>query len=186
MVLFVECDGATNDACMNGNTSSCSGQGTLGNFVSGTPYPLCNPPSSSALNAFGSGYSLQYIPAIYLICPDKKTTKVNGYTSAQLYNKMMQKCPPATDVASYTTNEEFVIYPNPSPENITISATFNSNENLEIIISDIMGKTLMDINENAASGNLNKNIDLNNFSSGIYFITLKSRTRVEVKKFVKE
>lgn len=94
MVLWVEGDGNTNNACMT-NSSGCTG-GTQGNWVSGTPYPMCNPPSGSALSSFLSGYQIAYYPTMYLICPDKTTTKVDQYTTTQLYNTMMSKCPPPT------------------------------------------------------------------------------------------
>jgi len=77
------------------------------------------------------------------------------------------------------------IYPNPSSENITITALFNRSENLQIGITDILGKTLFSIDEKVASGKLNKTIDLKSFSSGIYFVTLKTAEGTEVKKVVK-
>src|SRR5207253_898113 len=88
MVLFVEGDNATTNADMMG-----TGTNTQGNWVSGTPYPMCNPPS---VTTFNSNYAIGYFPTMYMICPDKKTTKVDQYTTAQLYSTMMSKCPPVT------------------------------------------------------------------------------------------
>ena len=88
MVIFIEGDNATTNADMNG-----TGSNTQGNWTAGTPYPMCNP---SPVATFNSNYAIGYFPTMYMICPDKKTTKVDQYTTAQLYNTMMAKCPPPT------------------------------------------------------------------------------------------
>lgn len=105
MVLFIEGDNATTDPCMSG-PSGCTG-GSQGNWLSGTPYPMCNP---SPVATFNSGYQIGYFPTMYLICPDKKTTKVDQYTTVQLYNTMMAKCPPPT--AAIDAGISGVITPN--------------------------------------------------------------------------
>jgi hypothetical protein len=93
MVIFIEGDGATTNADMQG-----TGSNTQGNWVSGTPYPMCNPPAGTALNTFKSGYGIAYFPTMYLICAgDKKTKKVDQYTTAQL-TTAMNACP-VTQVA---------------------------------------------------------------------------------------
>lgn len=93
MVFFIEADGSTNDPCMT-NSAGCTG-GTQGNWITGTPYPMFNP-ASAVINPINSGYQIGYYPTCYMICPDKKTTKVDQYTTTQLYNTMMSKCPPPT------------------------------------------------------------------------------------------
>ena len=70
MVIWIDGDGATTNADMNG-----TGGNTQGNWVSGTPYPMCNPPSGAALTAFNgaSGFDINYFPTCYLVPPYDQT-----------------------------------------------------------------------------------------------------------------
>lgn len=92
MVLYIEGDGATSDQCMT-NAAGCTGGPSQGNWVSGTPYPMCNP-VTALINAFNTAYKIAYFPTMYMICPNKLTTKVDQFTTAQLSNAMMKQCPP--------------------------------------------------------------------------------------------
>jgi len=96
MVLFIEGDGATGNDCMNGVTSTCSN--TQGNWVSGTPYPMCNP-ASAQINPFNSNYAIAYFPTIYMICPNRTITEVGQVTTAQLY-AAKTSCPAAASQAN--------------------------------------------------------------------------------------
>lgn len=80
MVLFVEGDNTTGNDCMNGITSTCPN--TQGNWVSGTPYPMCNPASATAFN---NNYNINYFPTIYMICPNRTITEVGQQNTAGLY-----------------------------------------------------------------------------------------------------
>lgn len=77
-VVFVEGDGTTDDTKMSGGT------GSQGNWLSGTPYPMCNPASSLA-NTFNDNYEINYFPTVYMICPDRTVKEVGTLTAAQLY-----------------------------------------------------------------------------------------------------
>lgn len=110
MVIWIEGDGNTNNACMT-NSGGCTG-GTQGNWVSGTPYPMCNPASGSALSSFLSGYQIQYYPTMYLICAaDKKTKKVDQYTTSQLA-AALNACPPPAPSAANDAGIPTIVSPN--------------------------------------------------------------------------
>ncbi|MCH2224089.1 MAG: T9SS type A sorting domain-containing protein [Crocinitomicaceae bacterium] len=59
VVLFVEGDGSTTIDDLNG-----TGAATIGDWVTGTPYPIIDDASLSTL------YQIGYYPTIYRICPD--------------------------------------------------------------------------------------------------------------------
>jgi archaellum component FlaF (FlaF/FlaG flagellin family) len=65
MVLLIECDTQTDDACLYG-----VGGNTVGDWVSGTPYPIVNDSTTSWMNSVASLYQLSYYPTIFGICPD--------------------------------------------------------------------------------------------------------------------
>jgi len=98
-VVFVEGDGATTDAEMSGGT------GSQGNWLSGTPYPMCNP-AQAAANAFDADYEIGYFPTIYMICPDRTIKEVGQLTTAQLYALVAPtpQCPAKINVDVTPTN----------------------------------------------------------------------------------
>ena len=56
------------------------------------------------------------------------------------------------------------LFPNPVQNNLTISTSFDTYQNIEIL--DISGKKVTVINENST------NIDFSGFKSGIYFVKI--------------
>jgi hypothetical protein len=76
--VFVEGDGTTGDNLMSG------GAGSQGNWLSGTPYPMCNP-AQAAADQFNNDYEIGYFPTVYLICPDRTVKEVGQMTAAQLW-----------------------------------------------------------------------------------------------------
>lgn len=79
MVFYIEGDGATTLADLNGATT-----GTQGDWVTGTPYPIINP-SSTATTTFNTNYAIGYFPTIYKVCPDRSITEVGQASTATLY-----------------------------------------------------------------------------------------------------
>jgi Secretion system C-terminal sorting domain len=78
MVFFIEGDGTTTNADLNG-----TGSNTQGNWVTGTNYPIIDP-AASTINAFNSDYAIGYFPTIYMICPDNKIYEVGQQPEAGL------------------------------------------------------------------------------------------------------
>jgi hypothetical protein len=88
MVFFIEGDGATTLADLQGSTS-----GTQGDWITGTPYPIINP-ASTATTTFNNDYNIGYFPTIYMICPNRVISEVGQATTTNLYAGM-SSCPPA-------------------------------------------------------------------------------------------
>jgi hypothetical protein len=77
-VMFLEPDFATNTDCLYG-LSSCSGSGTWGNWVAGTPYPIANLSGSNG-GGIPSTYYVAYYPMVYIISPDKRTWEIQDFS----------------------------------------------------------------------------------------------------------
>ena len=91
-VFFVECDGSTGLAQLNG-----TGGNTQGNWVTGTPYPILD-------NAtIPNSYAVAYYPTVYVICPNKTVTLHDQGTTAQLY-AARNACPPSATVANFVAS----------------------------------------------------------------------------------
>jgi len=82
MVFFIEGDASTTVADLNG-----TGGNTQGNWVTGTPYPIIDPGTST--NTFNNDYNIGYFPTIYMVCPaDKKIYEVGQLPEPQLVAAM--------------------------------------------------------------------------------------------------
>ena len=84
MVFFIEGDGATSTADLEGTTA-----GTQGDWLTGTPYPIIDDAS------IATAYQIGFFPTIYRICPD-------GQGGGTVYEE--GQSPTATFITSLNTN----------------------------------------------------------------------------------
>jgi len=92
MVYFIEGDGTTNTADLNG-----TGTSTQGDWVTGTSHPIIDP-ATTAINAFNSSYNIGYFPTIYMICPNRVIKLVGQASASSLYTSK-GTCPAPATVA---------------------------------------------------------------------------------------
>lgn len=81
-VFFIEGDGTTTSADLNG-----SGSNTQGDWVTGSNYIIIDPPAAQ-INPWNTSYNIGYFPTIYMICPDNKVYEVGQANEAQLVASM--------------------------------------------------------------------------------------------------
>jgi len=87
------------------------------------------------------------------------------------------------ETADFEKKQNFVLYPNPTENTITIQLNNPTIENLNISIFDITGKPLLSHEMN----NSRKELDISALSNGIYFISLKSNGKsLGYQKLVKK
>ena len=87
MVFFIEGDGNT------ATNLGGSGGGTLGDWITGTPYPIICTDGTVNNTAVTSAYSIGYWPTIYRICPDR--VLIESGQSSNPYS-FVSSCPPPT------------------------------------------------------------------------------------------
>ncbi len=75
LVIGIEADIATSSSDLNG-----SGNNTLGDWITGTPYRLFDPLSSTVMSL----YQVNEYPTYYVICPDGYVYHQNFYSSASI------------------------------------------------------------------------------------------------------
>lgn len=83
-VVMMESDFSTNTNCLYG-PSGCTGIGTHGNWVSGTPYPIINLTPSNGGSAVND-YNVNYYPTLYIISPDFRVWEITNRSYAEYYN----------------------------------------------------------------------------------------------------
>ena len=66
------------------------------------------------------------------------------------------------------------VYPNPANNDATISYSLNKSGNVEIVITDIMGRTVKTMNQGnqVAGTSYNVNLSTSDLDNGTYFYTL--------------
>ncbi|PCI92998.1 MAG: hypothetical protein COB15_17065 [Flavobacteriales bacterium] len=77
--------------------------------------------------------------------------------------------------------DQLSIYPNPTEDNITVDLGKNKIENTTIEVLNILGKSIYKRNATQQQNNIN----LNEFSNGIYFVKIANSNEVVTHKIVK-
>jgi hypothetical protein len=119
-----------------------------------------------------------------VIPPGGNTTwgagKVNAYRAMQLV---------LMGVGIYHPTEmpiECLLYPNPSNGSYAIEYAGDKQEVLQLMVTDMNGQILINKNWNVNSGHNTQQIDLSNFSAGIYFTKITSVKGSSTIKIVKQ
>ena len=97
------------------------------------------------------------------------TTELSGTSTGITYNNL--------DI-------EFSVYPNPAKNQITVDFSSTNNKSSNLIISDILGKTVKEFSVNSSNGINRIDINLNNLNDGIYFINFSNNEIKSTKKLV--
>jgi len=80
--------------------------------------------------------------------------------------------------------ENFILFPNPVENNLNITYTKNTNDIIEIVIYNSLGQKM---NLSTKSFKNTTNIPFQEFSSGIYFISiLQNGKQIIFKKIIKK
>ncbi len=76
-------------------------------------------------------------------------------------------------------NEDFVFYPNPTSDIVTVSLTNTENTIASITVYDVLGKTILASKSNNSNTQI---IDLSNVNTGMYFIEVTTDSNLKVVK----
>ncbi len=76
----------------------------------------------------------------------------------------------------------FIMYPNPSNDQVTFSMENNVETIQSLSITDVLGKTVMTLNDNSSN---EINVDVSNLSKGVYLVEITSESNLKaIKKLV--
>lgn len=82
--------------------------------------------------------------------------------------------------------DEFIIYPNPAKNLVTIALNLMERKNTSVSVIDVAGREIKNFSLNLLSGNSRMQLDLSGMNPGIYFVRLNSNKNTLVKKLVIE
>ena len=78
------------------------------------------------------------------------------------------------------------IYPNPAENTVRVDFNSTSNEKINIVIRDVIGRDVKLLKVDAIDGVQSLEIDLSELSSGTYFLTLENSKSRVVEILLKE
>ena len=83
----------------------------------------------------------------------------------------------------FSIEKKFVLFPNPFQDYVSFNATTDTLENVQIIITDIMGRILKNLKISLKAGVNDKIIDTGDLPTGIYFFKIQSNDNSPVTNF---
>ena len=88
-----------------------------------------------------------------------------------------------TGISEKIASNNYILYPNPSNDKITIENNSLSSNQIEMIsVYNMQGQLILQ----QPVQNQKTEIDVSSFTTGMYFVNVKTENGMEVKKFVKE
>jgi trimeric autotransporter adhesin len=109
----------------------------------------------------------------------------NIYISDEFNNVIREIGSISTEVPGIVNSSLFTLFPNPAKNQIIVSFTSNSAENVELTIFDLTGRELSVCNVQMTSSNYT--LDVSSLPAGMYFIKIQCRNgTIETQKFIKD
>ncbi|MFH0867561.1 MAG: M4 family metallopeptidase [Bacteroidota bacterium] len=106
----------------------------------------------------------------------------NAYVDEVVFSPYSQE-----NVNDYANNSlNLGVYPNPFNDQLTVKYNSGTKETVKIEINDIFGKTINIMEWNIDMGTNKMNINLDNYSAGMYILKLTAANGFALKKIIKE
>jgi hypothetical protein len=185
-VIFMEVDPSTNTADLHG-----TGSNTQGDWVTGAPYTIIDPPAGTAFNSFLNTYDISYYPTFFMITPNKRVfqSQLNDYQNGvwpppvYIWEEVAAK---ATGIDNMNDKNPLNIYPNPAIGSTNIYFNLNNSTNVKLEVSNMLGQIV----DKKDLGKLNAgdqvvHYSVRNMTSGMYYFTIAAEnSRTITKKVV--
>jgi len=113
------------------------------------------------------------------VCTYKDTTVNSVYVSGPT---IFMLCPPKTFAV---TAPAIHVYPNPTQSSITLSGTFESEDNSIVTITDVYGAKRLERSISGTGKSLNTNFNIATLPNGLYFITVIHGKAISKTTFLK-
>jgi len=114
---------------------------------------------------------------------NKKDGNINGFVMSNVLYFDFSGTTSLSQINSMTNN--MVLYPNPVRDMLQVRYESGSDENVQIRVFDIQGKTIILENMKTQTGANYINIPFDSFQRGLYFCQLQNGLKSEIAKFIK-
>lgn len=112
------------------------------------------------------------------------TTNMDFSASKEIWRFFSQHALTTAINEQQTKEITFSIYPNPGNGLFTVNILNSNNSKISIRVVDLLGKEVFGVSDNTTTPSYSKQIDLDNISSGIYFVKLNIGNSVQVNKLI--
>ena len=106
------------------------------------------------------------------------------YRSAQWDGPVLWSQPTSIRVEGGTTINNLDVYPNPSRDIFNVSFTSEDVQNLDVRIINVIGEVVYTDNLNKFVGEYTKQVNLSNYTKGVYFLEITTDNGVINKKII--
>lgn len=160
------------------------GANTLGDWISGTPYPICNPDviAGNVIDKFVIPGQAYPIPAVFVVCKNKKLYKISTGISQEsaLRDYIQSVCgiPPLSTTEIIDLNFIYDIYPNPTNDKTFIHLNLQTNNIVSYLIKSPTNKVVSSLSkQNFNRGSNTIEINTLDIPNGTYFLKLQVGNR---------
>ena len=87
---------------------------------------------------------------------------------------------------NYNNGSQLEIYPNPAHDKISICYFLQQDSDVNISITNALGQLVYDYKKNVSNRDNQETIDINDYASGIYFLSLQAQSSIFTTKFIKQ
>lgn len=170
-ILQVQISNDCGESWVTRKTLSSSSLMTTTDFVQGDFYPNSDEWKSTVVDNITSVYLVDNLMVRFIF-------KSAGGNNVFIDNVNVSH-PDVLASSENTFQNEFIVYPNPTTDNLTIQ-NLTSNQQLEVKLVDQLGKVILCQSFNSSE----TTIDLSLFNSGIYQLILSNGLVIKTKKII--
>lgn len=95
----------------------------------------------------------------------------------------IMQCSTPSGIKTTDFSNAIMLYPNPSNGELSLITTFATNQNIEVTINNVMGQLMGSSKHNNVTNEV-FNLDLKNYSNGVYFVTINNGNEKIVKRII--
>lgn len=126
-------------------------------------------------DAYGDGFCCSYGNGYYKVMVNGATVLQGGSFGSM--DKKFFRTDNAAGIADNQLDRSLSVYPNPSTGRVTVEYTLEQGAAVNVTVTDLVGKTVMQQSLRTASGVQTETIDLGNLSNGMYLLKLDAGDR---------
>ncbi|MFT6948721.1 MAG: hypothetical protein ACJARP_003155 [Vicingaceae bacterium] len=170
-----------NDIYASGSFTTISGRPSYGiariDQITGLPI------ITSSINSFyGTIYSIASIGSSLVVAGDITSTGLGGPNNLIVYSNNVVTS--LNESIKLVENNKLQLFPNPTNGEFIIRGNGYSTSEHSISVMDLNGRLIESRIVNPNSNSINERFDLSNQANGVYFISIRSEGKVEVKKVI--
>ena len=148
--------------------------------------------SDGGAAAVNAAFNPAAYPTICLIGPDNKMINTDVWPVSDVaafeatFPAGFSPSPIACSFASVekTVINELSIYPNPATDNVNINFSTITSNQVEIVITNIIGEIIETVSINSKIGNNIAQLNTNDYPKGHYFVSINSNNQITTSKFI--